>query len=115
MPTPWETLELDSGQTHLVIPKWFLTLSAIGLTIVTATFVPWAIWQTRVVMRLEVQMEILAAVDPSAPIQNQREILRLQKLLDEATEDRFRRREFRQWVQSLKARNPELMVPEVVD
>lgn len=106
---------MEPGQTHLVIPKWFLTLSAIGLTVATVTFVPWAIWQTRVVMRLEVQMEIMAAVDPTAPLQNQREILRLQKLIDEATEDRFRRREFRQWVQGLKARNPNLMIPEVVD
>ena len=41
------------------IPKWFLQMTAVGLTLCAATFLPLEVWQTRSLMRVEVKMESL--------------------------------------------------------
>ena len=47
--------------TGVVLPRWFLLTVSGVVTVAAVTVLPWVIWQTRVTMRLEVQMELTAS------------------------------------------------------
>lgn len=111
--------ETDASQSHLVIPKWFLNLSAVGLSLMTITFIPWAIWQTSVTMKLSFQMETVANANVGRmkydieTLQNQ-----VNSMADELlrrTQDRFTRRDMQNWAGQLIQNNPDLRVPKVPD
>ena len=68
----------------IIVPKWFVQFIAACFAILTLTALPWCIWQTRVSMRMEVQMEnIVPAISEAkeVPLLKQR-ILNLEKRVD---------------------------------
>jgi hypothetical protein len=40
-----------------IVPPWFLKIMALTYTLFALTFLPWAIWQTRLGFRVEVKLE----------------------------------------------------------
>ena len=56
--------EAEHGsQVAVSLPKWFIWLASGLLTIGAITVLPWVVWQTRAVMRLEFQMDTLSKID----------------------------------------------------
>ena len=127
---PWENgFEMsDDSRSHLIIPKWFLTMSSIGLTLATVTFVPWVVWQTRVVMRLEVQMEVMASNSATmqanaaavAALQMEAakvasEMDRIKQDIKALLDDRWRRRDMRQLLEQWQRGDPTAKVPQLLE
>lgn len=60
-----ETLvDAEHGQqTAIALPKWFVWLAGICFTVSAITIGPWVVWQTRITMRLEIQMISLQKIE----------------------------------------------------
>lgn len=57
-------IDAEHGQqTAIALPKWFVWLAGICFTVSALTIMPWVVWQTRVTMRLEIQMTSLVKIE----------------------------------------------------
>ena len=52
---------MNDTQT-IVIPKWFLTIISICMTVFMVIVLPWIVWQTNITMKLDIKMETMSSI-----------------------------------------------------
>lgn len=86
-------------RVDLVVPRWFLQLAGGAMTLFMLTFLPWAIWQTRGMMMVEIKMgqvdslstelqnvkleQIRRSRDSNSIVENREDIRELERKINE--------------------------------